>query len=158
MKREIKKHGGKKDDDSSAYGPCDADYKSRKAGKGKKVPTKTSKYTKKYKEMHGESLEQNQYRGNIIPYESFNVELEIAVMEAFIEVADLGEEFLDEGKGGVSWPVHKVLKKKSDGSGFPLEILKQVFTRGYAAWKKDTFWEQLHSSGHAQEPILLLPG
>jgi len=57
MRREIKKHGEKKDDDSSAYGPWDADYKSKKAGKGKKVPTKTSKYTKKYKEMYGESLD-----------------------------------------------------------------------------------------------------
>jgi hypothetical protein len=56
MKREIKKHADKKDDDSSAYGPWDADYKSGKAKKGKAVPTKTSKYTKKYKEMFGESL------------------------------------------------------------------------------------------------------
>jgi len=57
MKREIKKHGHKADDDSSAYGPWDADYKSRKAGKGKMVKTKESKYTKKYKEMFGESAE-----------------------------------------------------------------------------------------------------
>jgi hypothetical protein len=55
MKREIKKHSKKDDKDSSAYGPWDADYKSRKAGKGKRVSTKTSKYTKKYKEMFGES-------------------------------------------------------------------------------------------------------
>lgn len=57
MKREIKKHKGKKDSDSSSYGPWDADYKSRKAGKGKPVDTSTSKYTKKYKEMFGESLD-----------------------------------------------------------------------------------------------------
>ena len=57
MKREIKKHLKKSDDDPSAYGPWDADYKSRKAGKGKKVPTKKSRYTKKYKEMFGEGLE-----------------------------------------------------------------------------------------------------
>ena len=57
MRREIKKHGKKRDDDSSAYGPWDADYKSRKAGKGKAVETKPSKYTKKYKEMFGESLD-----------------------------------------------------------------------------------------------------
>lgn len=56
MKREIEKHAEKSDDDSSAYGPWDADYKSRKAGKGKPVETKPSKYTKKYKEMFGESL------------------------------------------------------------------------------------------------------
>jgi hypothetical protein len=57
MRKEIKKHGSKRDDDSSAYGPWDADYKSRKAGKGKKVETKPSKYTKKYKEMFGEGLD-----------------------------------------------------------------------------------------------------
>ena len=51
MKREIKKHGGKSDSDSSAYKEWDADYKSGKAGKGKKVATKTSQYTKKYKKM-----------------------------------------------------------------------------------------------------------
>jgi hypothetical protein len=62
MKREIKKHGGKDDSDSSAYGPWDADYKSRKAGKGKAVPTKTSKYTKKYKEMFGENLMTDPYQ------------------------------------------------------------------------------------------------
>ena len=57
MKREIKKHGDKADNDSSAYKEWDADYKSRKAGKGKPVPTKSSKYTKKYKEMFGEGEE-----------------------------------------------------------------------------------------------------
>ena len=56
MRREVKKHAHKRDDDSSAYGPWDADYKSRKAGVGKKVGTKTSKYTKKYKQMFGENL------------------------------------------------------------------------------------------------------
>lgn len=57
MKREIKKHAEKRDDDPSAYGPWDADYKSKKAGKGKKVSTKKSRYTKKYKEIFDESVE-----------------------------------------------------------------------------------------------------
>lgn len=57
MKKEIRKHAGKRDDDPSAYQEWDADYKSRKAGKGKKVGTKKSKYTKKYKEVFGESVE-----------------------------------------------------------------------------------------------------
>jgi hypothetical protein len=48
MKREILKHKDKEDSDPSAYGPWDADYKSRKAGKGKKVETKMSKYKKNY--------------------------------------------------------------------------------------------------------------
>lgn len=71
MKREIKKHKDKADDDSSAYGPWDADYKSRKAGKGKKVKTKPSKYTKKYKEMFGES-EEVDFRGGIVGFDEFN--------------------------------------------------------------------------------------
>ena len=46
MKREIKKHANKADDDDSAYKEWDADYKSGKAGKGKPVETKKSKYIK----------------------------------------------------------------------------------------------------------------
>lgn len=71
MKREIKKHGGKEDDDSSAYGPWDADYKSRKAGKGKPIPTKQSKYTKKYKELFGEK--ENFESKNILDFDVFNL-------------------------------------------------------------------------------------
>jgi hypothetical protein len=55
MKREINKNKDKADNDPSAYTEWDADYKSRKAGKGKPVETKPSKYTNKYKEMFGES-------------------------------------------------------------------------------------------------------
>ena len=68
MKREIKKHSKKRDDDQSAYGPWDADYKSRKAGKGKPIETKPSKYTKKYKEMFEESRE----FGYILDWKEFN--------------------------------------------------------------------------------------
>jgi hypothetical protein len=71
MKREIMKHKDKADDDSSAYGPWDADYKSRKAGKGKPVETKPSKYTKKYKEMFGES-EEIDLTDSIIGFDEFN--------------------------------------------------------------------------------------
>ena len=68
MKREVKKHGNKADSDSSAYGPWDADYKSKKAGKGKSVKTKTSQYTKKYHKMYGESKDWN----HILGWEDFN--------------------------------------------------------------------------------------
>lgn len=70
MKREIQKHKDKSDDDSSAYGPWDADYKSKKAGRGKKVKTKTSQYTKKYHKMYKESLDNNGLR-NIKGWDSF---------------------------------------------------------------------------------------
>jgi len=131
MKREIKKHGKKEDDDSSAYGPWDADYKSRKAGVGKPVDTKASKYTKKYKKMFGESK-------RILEFEEFielTNEAEILLLEAFAELADESIESLDESVDQISSPVHKALKKKSDKTGFPLGILKQVWRKGYAAWK-----------------------
>lgn len=131
MKREIKKHGKKEDDDSSAYGPWDADYKSRKAGVGKPVETKPSKYTQKYKKMFGESK-------RILEFEEFlefTNEAEILFLEAFTELADEGIEFIDESVDQISSPVHKALKKKSDKTGFPLGILKQVWRKGYAAWK-----------------------
>lgn len=120
MKREIKKHAGKKDYDSSAYGPWDADYKSKKAGKGKPVKTNVSKYTKKYKEMYGESESQSQLK-TIMDYDSFSSNL-------------------SEGKRKYSVstpgsPSDKALRKKSEKSGFPLGILKEVFKRGKAAWK-----------------------
>jgi hypothetical protein len=124
MKKEIRKHGHKSDDDSSAYGPWDADYKSRKAGKGKPVETKTSKYTKKYKQMFGES--------KLINFEGF---VEIGnIFEDLVLENNFTEEELNE-KMGKNSPVYKSLKKKSDKTGFPLGILRQVWNRGYAAWK-----------------------
>ena len=126
MKREIKKHGDKQDNDDSAYGPWDADYKSGKAGKGKKVPTKSSKYTKKFKELYGES-EDFETHGNIVPIEEFNSEIELAAYEIFEEFND--ESLLEDSK------VDKALKNKAKKTGFPLGILRKVFARGYAAWK-----------------------
>ena len=131
MKREIRKHGKKADDDSSAYGPWDADYKSRKAGVGKPVETKPSKYTKKYKKMFGESK-------RIMEFEEFSNmmdEAEMLFLESFAELAEENAEFINESVDQISSPVHKALKKKSDKTGFPLGILKQVWKKGYAAWK-----------------------
>lgn len=134
MKREIKKHANKKDDDSSAYGPWDADYKSRKAGVGKPVKTKTSKYTSKYKQMFGENLITD-------PSEFMSVMEDLK--NEFIEFLDTLSEseimefdgFLNEGVNSPSSPVRKALKNKSDKTGFPQGILTQVWKRGYAAWK-----------------------
>jgi hypothetical protein len=132
MRREIKKHGHKADDDSSAYGPWDADYKSRKAGKGKPVPTKPSKHTKKYKEMFGES--DSFEPKNIVDFDSFGLPDNL-FEEIIIENEDLTEEILHESSMGKNSPVYKALKKKSDKTGFPLGILRKVWARGYAAWK-----------------------
>ncbi len=140
MKKEIKKHGNKKDSDSSAYGPWDADYKSGKAGVGKPIKTKTSKYTKKYKEMFGES-EKFSSDKNIVSFDNFGLELEKAAFEVY---QSLEEDELNEGSssGSVDNPnssTYKALKKKAEKSGFPLGILRQVFKRGKAAWKKSHY-------------------
>jgi hypothetical protein len=131
MKREIKKHADKSDNDSSAYGPWDADYKSRKAGQGKPVETKPSKYTKKYKEMFEED---DDTEGMVLSYEDFSNIPDNVFEEIVLEDDSLTEEILNE-KMGKNSPVYKALKKKSDKTGFPLGILKQVWSRGYAAWK-----------------------
>ena len=93
MKREIKKHGDKSDSDSSAYGPWDADYKSRKAGKGKKVETKSSKYTKKFKEMYGESEGYDNMDETLLEWENFPIVIEEAAYEVFEDLSlELNEE------------------------------------------------------------------
>jgi hypothetical protein len=140
MKREIKKHGEKADDDSSAYGPWDADYKSRKAGKGKKVETKSSKYTKKFKEVYGENeeIDFNQ-DDNIVEWEKFSDLLEEASFEVFEDLSlELSEEEFeseieDLNEGGKA---DTALKNKAKKTGFPLGILRKVYQRGVAAWKK----------------------
>lgn len=120
MKREIKKHAEKKDSDSSAYKEWDADYKSKKAGKGKPVKTNVSKYTKKYKEMYGESESESKLK-TIMDYDSFSSNLSEGKKKYSVSTAGS--------------PSDKGLKKKSEKSGFPLGILKEVFKRGKAAWK-----------------------
>jgi len=133
MKREIKKHGGKADRDSSAYGPWDADYKSRKAGKGKKVPTSTSKYTKKFKEMY-DSESTEKMENNIINYDSFEAAVEQAAYEVFLETngGEISEEeTLDESGNNTE----TALKNKAKKTKMPLGILRQVYRRGVAAWK-----------------------
>lgn len=125
------KNKDKADNDPSAYTEWDADYKSGKAGKGKKVETKTSQHTKKYKKMFGES-ENN----GILGFDAFLEAAEIAAWEVFTELSEQNDpNILNEGVDSVSSPVNKALKKKSEKTRFPLGILKQVWKRGYAAWK-----------------------
>jgi hypothetical protein len=133
MKREIKKHAGKSDRDSSAYKEWDADYKSGKAGKGKAVPTNTSKYTKKFKEMY-DSESTEKMENNIINYDSFEAAVEQAAYEVFLETngGELTEEgTLDEAGNNTE----TALKNKAKKTKMPLGILRQVYRRGVAAWK-----------------------
>ena len=133
MKKEIKKHGDKEDSDSSAYGPWDADYKSRKAGVGKAVKTKTSKYTQKYKQMFGENIMTDPYEFMKVLEELENEFIELLESLTENEILEI-EGFLNEST--TPSPVKKALKNKSEKTGFPQGILTQIWKRGYAAWKK----------------------
>jgi len=139
MKREIKKHGDKADSDPSAYGPWDADYKSRKAGRGKRVKTKESKYTKKFKELYGEGEDYDNTGENILEWEKFSTVIEEAAYEVFEDLSlELNEEEFeseieDLNEGGKA---DTALKNKAKKTGFPLGILRKVYQRGVAAWKK----------------------
>lgn len=130
MKREILQNKDKADSDPSAYKEWDADYKSRKAGKGKAVATKQSKYTKKFKEMYEDGCS---VPHKLISFEEYN--LPINVFEEIVIEEELTEEDLVEEGMSKNSPVYKGLKNKSDKTGFPLGILRQVWSRGYAAWK-----------------------
>jgi hypothetical protein len=130
MKKEIKKHGKKDDRDSSAYGPWDADYKSKKAGKGKPVKTSQSKYTKKFKELY--DAEEQNFDGGIIGFDDFNSAAELAAYEVFIET---GGEDLPDNLDEAGSAAETGLKNKAKKTGMPLGILRQVYRRGVAAWK-----------------------
>jgi len=80
-----------------------------KSGKFKK--TKLSKHTKKYRQMYGEEVNDKEL-----------ITIIEKVMDR-IETTQLDEKSL-EG-----------LKKKSEKSGIPYSILKQVYNRGLAAWR-----------------------
>jgi hypothetical protein len=73
---------------------------------------------------------------NIISYEEFFPALEKAAYEVFQEMCDINEGSYSGSVDNPKSPTYKALKKKSDKSGFPLGILKQVFKRGKAAWAR----------------------
>jgi hypothetical protein len=78
--------------------------------------------------------EDDDTEGMVLSYEDFSNIPDNVFEEIVLEDDSLTEEILNE-KMGKNSPVYKALKKKSDKTGFPLGILKQVWSRGYAAWK-----------------------
>jgi hypothetical protein len=105
MKKEIDKHSKKKDDDASAYGKWEADYKKGDtSSKGKRHETKESPATKAYKKKYGKKNES-------------------------VSKSDVVETINEDAKSD------KALKNKAEDSGISYSILKQVYNRGMAAWK-----------------------
>ena len=71
---------------------------------------------------------------NVLKFEDYNLAESLAY-EVFVEIEHLYEGSAAGSVDNPNSPTYKALKKKSDKSGFPLGILRQVFKRGKAAWK-----------------------
>ncbi len=124
------KKGAKMDDDNpAAYKPAPGD----KEGK-----TKLSKYTQKYRKMYGEraltdkELKRREDIAKDLPDDEFKKRYgkdwkSVKIATATNMAKNEEVELLDEKIAG--------LVKKSEKSGIPYSILKQVYNRGMAAWR-----------------------
>jgi hypothetical protein len=121
-KAQMKAQADMDDDDPNAYKEMPGDTK------GKKLQ-KTSKHTKKYHELFGES-------------EDFLWEIEDE--HNLFEADDDDKQSTDRGPIDNA-AVEKGLKTKAKETGVPIGILRAVFRRGMAAWKSG------HRPGAGQE-------
>lgn len=71
----------------------------------------------------------------VLNFDDFHNLVEQAAYDVFLELNLLEEGSAAGSVDNPSSPTYKALKNKSDKSGFPLGILKQVFKRGKASWK-----------------------
>jgi hypothetical protein len=99
-KEQMKKQAEKEDDDDSAYKPMPGDKEAVAKGQ-----VKTSKHTKKYHELYGESIDE-------------------ADKKQSTDRSPIDDDAIETG-----------LKKKAEETGVPIGILRAVMRRGMAAWK-----------------------
>ena len=121
---------GKKlsDDDPAAYKPAPGD---------KEAETKPSKYTKKYDKIYGESTVKTFADFMSEDWsQKYKDSIDCSNPKGFSQRAycqgkeKRNEEFFVEDSN-----IDKALKNKSDESGAPKGILKDVYDRGVAAWR-----------------------
>ena len=119
---QIKKQAKMDDDDPDAYKEMPGDKEAREKGEVKK-----SKHTKSYDELYGESVDVNEACWD--GYKKVGMktkggkQVPNCVPESYVN-----EEKLDAS-------AEKGLKNKSDDTGVPIGILRDVYRRGMAAWK-----------------------
>ena len=133
--RHWEKNRDKADNDPSAYEPAPGD---------KDAKTKPSKYTKAFEKRFGSTNEdiatnvvidlstgKKEKPGASKDSAEKDTEEEDSQTtgEVSEDVTDLGEDLLEDAS------VDTALKNKSEKSGIPMGILRQVFNRGVAAWK-----------------------
>jgi hypothetical protein len=133
--RHFKKYGKMSDDNPAAYKPAPGDSTAK---------TKTSKHTKKFKQMFGEaSLADMRVRTR--PHMGLNKNGSVKIDKRFkmfkktvneshedliFEMLDLQSEIEYIHESAI-----ETIKKKAEQTGIPYSILKKVYDRGVAAWK-----------------------
>jgi hypothetical protein len=120
-KKELSRGEKTDTDDSGAYEPSRFKTDFKKSGEPK--DTKTSKWTKKFKDMYGESEEMDEG----LLEEDWDVDVDcLGILREFIEQAVLVE------KGN---NVTKALKNKAEKTGAPMGALRAIYNKGLAAWR-----------------------
>ena len=138
----FERNGKKADNDPSAYKPAPGD---------KEAKTKESKHTKKAREMgYTEELEEHTMWGmrqGKRPHmlldkngkTKFDKRFKMYKPKLQEDTDLIGEDIVDLMKSTESYiqedAADKSLAKKSEKSGMPKGVLKQVYNRGVAAWK-----------------------
>lgn len=122
-KKELKRGEKTDTDDASAYEPSRFKTDFKKSGEPK--DTKTSKWTRKFKDMYGEAYELDEE----LLGEDEIVDLDdIGILREFIEQALLVEK---KKKNNVT----KSLKNKAEKTGAPMGALRAIYNKGLAAWR-----------------------
>ena len=134
--REEEIERGSKTDsgDKSAYKP--SRFKTDFTPSGKRRETKTSKHTKKFKDLFGEIDE------HLAEIEIMEDLLELDLLdenEIFDDEVDLLREFVEEvlceKKKKKRSNVTAALKNKAEKTGAPMGALRAIYNKGLAAWR-----------------------
>ncbi|MEK9695001.1 MAG: DUF5824 family protein [Candidatus Poseidoniales archaeon] len=123
--KQFKRGVDKPDDDPASYKPAPGDDEAK---------TKLSKHTKKYRKMFGEG-EATKRAKDAIKREKESDKVKHDRMLDQARTQDTRTKNSQTEDYELSEDSATALKKKSEKSGIPVGILRQVYNRGMAAWK-----------------------
>ena len=123
--KQFAKGADKPDDSPSSYKPAPGDDDAK---------TKPSKHTLKYKKMFGEQDAVKAAKEKIKAEKEADKRKHDAMLDR-ARTQDTQSKNTQSEEYELSEDATNALKKKSEKSGIPLGILRQVYNRGMAAWK-----------------------
>jgi hypothetical protein len=122
--KQFAKGADKPDSDPASYKPAPGDDDAK---------TKPSKHTLKYKKMFGEGAVEDTRERHKQEKEELKRQHDAEMDDARLQ--DTRDKNAQTEEYELSEDATASLKKKSEKSGIPLGILRQVYNRGMAAWK-----------------------